>query len=306
MQEIGDKTWLVDLEHLGVAEKIGSTMLEGRSGAALVDPGPASTLPQLRKGLAVRGLTVADVQALILTHIHLDHAGASGTLVRENPKIRVYVHGKGAPHLVAPEKLLKSAARLYRENMDRFWGEFLPVPEKNLQVLRGDEVVEFGGRRLESFYTPGHAVHHVAYLDAHTGLAFVGDAAGERISNNHYVMPATPPPDISLEQLEESLQKIEARKPARLVPTHFGPSDDWGQHLERYRKRLAEWSKTVRRSVAQGGEEAGRKQAFLKEVEAGMREWLSKPVVDHYVEVGSLELCWLGLHRYWRKRLERG
>lgn len=304
MEKIADKTWLIDLEHLGYPQRIGCGVLEGEHGVALVDPGPTTTLPELRRGLQARGLDLKDVEALLLTHIHLDHAGASGTLVRENPKIQVYVHEKGAPHLLAPEKLIHSATRLYRDNMERFWGEFAPVPQGNLQVLKGGEKVVVAGRVLEVEYTPGHASHHVAYFDQTTGIAFVGDATGERQLGADYVMPATPPPDISLEAIEDSLRKIEARKPAQLFLTHFGPAGDLGAHLEQYRQRLAEWAKTVRESVAQGGDDSTREAAFIEKVADELRAAIPAESVGHYLEVGSLKLCWLGLKRYWRKRLE--
>ena len=303
MDRIAEKTWLVDLEHLGYPRRIGCGVLEGNNGVALVDPGPTTTLPQLEKGLESRGQTIDDIEALLLTHIHLDHAGASGVLVRRNPKIQVYVHEKGAGHLAEPEKLIRSATRLYGENMERFWGEFAPVPRGNMKVLTGNESVYAGSRQLDVVYTPGHAVHHVAYFDQKTGVGFVGDAAGEREYNNSFVMPATPPPDISLDHLEESLQKIEERKPERLFLTHFGPSDNWAPHLAQYRERLAEWSQTVRAAVEKG-ETGGEREAFVKRVADEMRPSLTKESVGHYLEVGSLTLCWLGLERYWRKRLE--
>lgn len=304
MEKIAENSWLIDLAHLGFPQRIACGVLEGPNGVALVDPGPTTCLPALEQGLQTRGLSLDNVEALLLTHIHLDHAGASGTLVRRNPKIQVYVHEKGAPHLLAPEKLIRSATRLYGEKMERLWGEFAPAPEENQKVLSGGETIEVAGRKLEVVYTPGHAAHHIAYFDQSTGVAFVGDATGERQYNNAFVMPATPPPDISLEQLEASLKKIEERKPERLFLTHFGPSDDWGAHLEQYRRRLADWSSIVRRSVEQGGDDTGRKQAFIDAAYKLMCETIPVESARHYLEVGSLELCWLGLRRFWQKQLE--
>ena len=304
MEKIADKTWLIDLEHLGYPQRIGCGVLEGPNGVALVDPGPTATLPELRRGLQTRGLGFGDIEALLLTHIHLDHAGATGTLVRENPGIQVYVHEKGAPHMISPEKLVRSATRLYQENMERFWGEFAEVPEERLRILTGGETIEAAGRRLEVEYTPGHAIHHVSFFDDSTGIAYVGDATGERLMNTEYVMPATPPPDISLDQIEDSLRKIEARKPGRIFLTHFGPSGELGEHLEQYRRRLSEWSRTVRRSVEAGGDESARETAFIENVASELRAAIPAESVGHYLEVGSLRLCWLGLHRYWRKLLE--
>ena len=159
-----------------------------------------------------------DVTALLLTHIHLDHAGATGSLVRENPALRVYVHERGAPHLVDPSKLLASASLLYGDAMERLWGEVSPVPASALTVLKGGERIEEGGRQLEVAYTPGHASHHVSYFNADTGIAFVGDTGGIKIVENGYVLPPTPPPDINLEAWDESLRTIEAWRPDTLVP----------------------------------------------------------------------------------------
>src|SRR5439155_3214110 len=180
----------------------------GPGGVALVDPGPSSTLPALKRGLDAAGIGLSDVRALVLTHIHLDHGGATGTLVREYPALRVYVHERGAPHLVNPEKLLASAARLYGDDMDRLWGEVLPVPEASVIALNGEERIRAGGRELDVAYTPGHASHHVSFFNADAGIAFVGDTAGVRLNPGGYVMPATPPPDVDLEYWRASLARI--------------------------------------------------------------------------------------------------
>lgn len=304
MEKIGDKTWLIDLEHLDYPKRIGCGVLEGESRVALVDPGPTTTLPELEQGLKTRGLSIDNIEALLLTHIHLDHAGASGTLVRRNPKIRVYVHERGARHMYSPEKLISSATRLYQENMERFWGEVAAVPKGNLEILHGGETIAVAGRKLEVVYTPGHASHHVSYFDQSTGIAYVGDATGERQYNNAYVMPATPPPDISLDQIEASLKKIEERKPVRLFLTHFGPSDNWEEHLAQYRERIAEWAKTVRVSVELGEDDAERMAEFIEGVIREMSFTIPKETLGHYLEVGSVKLCWLGLKRHWQKQQE--
>jgi glyoxylase-like metal-dependent hydrolase (beta-lactamase superfamily II) len=162
-----------DLDFLGVPRIIATVVVHGPGGAAIIDPGPSSTLPALRAALAGAGLAVADLRAVLLTHIHLDHAGATGSLVHEHPELRVYVHEKGAPHMVDPAKLIASATRLWGDEMDRLWGEFRPVPEHALIVLRGGERISAGGRDFEVAYTPGHASHHVSYFSAETGIAFV-------------------------------------------------------------------------------------------------------------------------------------
>ena len=176
----------VDLQFQGVPRVIATAVLHGTGGVALIDPGPSTTLPALTAALERAGIPLADVTALLLTHIHLDHAGAAGTLVHANPRLRVYVHEQGAPHLVDPTKLVASAARLYGDAMDRLWGEVRPVPADAIVSLGGGERIAGGGRDLEVAYTPGHASHHVSYFSREAGMAFVGDTAGIRLVAGGY------------------------------------------------------------------------------------------------------------------------
>src|ERR1043165_2143182 len=179
---------VIDLHHMGQAETVASCLLESEAGPLLIDPGPAATLPALRSGLAAAGYAVGDLAAVLLTHIHLDHAGASGTLARENPRLTVYVHQAGAPHVVDPSKLLASATRLYGARMDELWGEVAPVPAERVSVLEGGERLAFGGRAIDVAYTPGHAWHHVSYYVPDAGVAFVGDTAGLRTPRFPWVL----------------------------------------------------------------------------------------------------------------------
>src|SRR4051812_46142580 len=210
--------------HLGRDRVIGAYEIDG----LIVDPGPASCMDTLLAGLA------EEPRALLLTHIHLDHAGASGSLVRRFPGLRVYVHESGAAHLVDPSKLLESAARLYGDDMGRLWGEVLPVPEESVVTLEGGESIE--GFRVA--YTPGHARHHVAYLHEASGDAYVGDVAGVRIPPLEFTIPPTPPPDIDVEAWQRSLDLVAEWGASRLCLTHFGPAEDPEAQLERVRERL--------------------------------------------------------------------
>ncbi|MBW8862525.1 MAG: MBL fold metallo-hydrolase, partial [Acidobacteria bacterium] len=209
----------IDLNFVGVRGVIATVVLHGANGVALIDPGPTSALPVLRSELQRTGIAVEDVRTILLTHIHLDHAGATGTLVRENPALRVVVHEQGAPHMVNPEKLIASASRLWPGEMDRLWGDFLPVPADRLDVVRGGERIAAGGRHLDVQYTPGHASHHVSYFGADTGIAFVGDTAGIRLQAGGFVLPPTPPPDIDLEIWRDSLKRIADWHPSTLFVT---------------------------------------------------------------------------------------
>ena len=227
---------VIDLHHMGQAETVASCLLESEAGPLLIDPGPAATLPDLRSGLAAAGYAVGDLAAVLLTHIHLDHAGASGTLARENPRLTVYVHQAGAPHVVDPSKLLASATRLYGARMDELWGEVAPVPAERVSVLEGGERLAFGGRPIDVAYTPGHAWHHVSYYVPDAGVAFVGDTAGLRTPRFPWVLPVTPPPDFDLEAWLVSITRILQWDPAEIV-ARSGPAVPDGYLLSKPYRR---------------------------------------------------------------------
>ncbi|MBZ5534754.1 MAG: MBL fold metallo-hydrolase [Acidobacteriia bacterium] len=303
MENIAPQTTLIDLEYLGYPKVIASCLLEGEGRFALVDPGPASAVVTLRRKLDQIGLGVKGLDTIFLTHIHLDHAGVTGTLVKENPRIRVYVHERGAPHLIDPTKLLGSAQRLYGDKMERLWGEFLAVPAENVSALVGGERLSLGGRQIDVVYTPGHASHHVSYIDQATGMAFTGDTAGIRIANGKTILPLTPPPDIDLEILEKSWELIQERQPERLFLTHFGPADGVKQHFAELRDRMEEWSITVEDSLKNGqGDDVQRAARFEEQVTTSLKRSLPDREIKCYVKGGAVELSWYGLARYWRKR----
>src|SRR5256884_9881494 len=204
----------IDLRHQGAARVIGSYLLDPEDGPALSDGGPSTAAGSLKNGLRERGLELTDLRHLLLSHVHLDHAGAAGVLVREHPGLQVHVSEIGAPHLVDPSRLERSARRLYLDQFEHLWGELAPVPEENVDVV-GSEVLG-----LECFPTPGHASHHVCYLGA-DGMLYAGDATGVRIQPSSFVLPPTPPPDVELEQWSTSMDEIERRKPLRLALIHF-------------------------------------------------------------------------------------
>ena len=219
---------LLDLRHLGRERVIGSYLLQTSDGPALFDCGPTTCVPELKARLAERGLELRDIRHLLLSHIHLDHAGATGVLVRQHPQLQVHVSEVGAPHLVDPERLERSARRLYGDEFDTLWGELAPVPEENIHPV-GSEVLG-----LDCFPTPGHASHHVCYLDG-DGTLYAGDAAGVRIQPARFVLPPTPPPEVDLEAWDTTLDEIERRDPQRLALIHFGVADDVASHLAEMR-----------------------------------------------------------------------
>ena len=274
----------IDVRHLGQERVICCWQVDG----ALIDPGPASALDAL-----VEGIEGGEPKRLLLTHVHLDHAGAAGVLVRRWPHLEVWVHERGAPHLLDPSKLVASAARLYHDDMERLWGEVLPVPEENLRVLRGGEQME----GFEVAYAPGHAWHHVAFRHPHSGFAFTGDVTGVRLPPVGHVLPPTPPPDIDVEAWHRSLDAVAAWRPTALGLTHFGAWEDVDAHLEAMHEALDRWAARARELDA---------DAYAEAIRAEMRAHADdESTVDSYLQAMPPDQQQLGLERYWRKRAER-
>jgi len=260
----------------------------------LVDPGPESSLPALLDALG-GGFRP---RALLLTHIHLDHAGAAGALVERWPDLEVYVHERGAPHAIDPSKLLASAGRLYgEESMKRLWGEVLPVPAERVHTLAGGETLALGeAGRFRVAYTPGHASHHVCFLHEDSGRAFVGDMAGVRIPPAHVTIAPTPPPDVDVEAWDASLETIAAWRPASLALTHFGEVEAVDEQLEAVRASLHELAGLAR-------------AAGPATVAAAVRDRVDttgdRALRAAYTAAVPPEHIHQGLSRYWRKRAER-
>ena len=281
---------LIDLLHVGRRRVIATYLLAGDE-PALVDCGPSSCLGALEEALRERGLEIEDLRHLVLTHIHLDHAGAAGTLVRRNPSLQVHVSSIGAPHLLDPSRLERSARRLYGEDFDRLWGELAPVPEASLRPVEA-RVLD-----LEAFPTAGHASHHVSFI-APDGTCFAGDAAGVRIEPSSFVLPASPPPDIDLEAWSASLDAIEQRRPTRLWLTHFGPVDDAKEHIALMREQLRTWAERVR--------DGATTEAFARAAEEDLQARADAETAEAYKQAAPFWQSHAGLERYWRKRLEEG
>lgn len=294
----------LDVHWNGRPGSVASALLESGEHRALIDPGPGSTVETLREGLKARGLAVSDLDAILLTHIHLDHAGATGTLLQENPRMTVYVHENGAHHMADPSKLLASAERLWGGELRRIFGDTLPVPAENLRILQGGETLRLGTRELNVVYTPGHAVHHVSYFDDVEGLAFVGDTTGIRVENGPYIMPATPPPDIDLGLWDASLDAILARHPARLFLTHFGIAENPSEHIVVFRERLHRWFKIASEIMrSDSGDSAGLK-SFLSAIRAEAEQYLAPVAFEQYAVSAAPNLSFLGLARHFRKRAQ--
>lgn len=292
----------LDLNFLGIPGAIASYLFPHEHGAVLIESGPGSTIEGLTAGLEVHNLKPADITDVLLTHIHLDHAGASGWLARQGA--RIYVHPVGAPHMANPEKLLSSASRLYGDMMDTLWGEFLPVPEDRLVVVNDNDVIEIENLRFRALDTPGHAYHHLAYLFEDT--CFTGDVGGVRMQGVSQVRLPMPPPELDLEKWHESLDRLQKEADqgsfSRIAPTHFGIFSDAQEHLAALRTGMDEvevWMQEVMPS-----------NPSVEEVNEKFLEWTRRHAVQDKLtdaQVAMYEAAnpsWMsgpGIHRYWRK-----
>lgn len=277
---------LIDVRYQERERVVAAYLLEGEE-PAVIDCGPATCVDALEAGLRQAGLELTDLRHLVLTHIHLDHAGAAGTLARRIAHLQVHVSEVGAPHLADPSRLEQSARRLYGDDFDRLFGELAPVPTERISVV-GDRVLD-----LEAFPTPGHARHHVSFL-APDGTCFAGDAAGVRIGPTAFIVPPAPPPEIDLEAWDRTLDEIESRRPARLAVTHFGVFSDPVEHVALMRERLALWAERVRTGATE--------EEFLAAAEEDLRRNLDPATAEAYRQGGSPWLSYLGLKRYWDKK----
>lgn len=291
---------VIDLRYQGQDEVIASYVLAGPRGVALIETGPGSTLVHLEAGLHNLGLDWHDITDVLLTHIHLDHAGAAGAVARKSGA-RVHVHHVGAPHLADPSRLLASAQRIYGDMMEPLWGEFLPVPGDQLCILHDNDVVEAAGLHILALDTPGHASHHMAYLLQ--GLCFTGDIAAARLSGSAHIRLPTPPPDIDIPAWHDSLNRLRRLHPDQLALTHYGPvAGDPQHHLDRVDANLDAMANFVYQRW-QGGQTA---EAMLPEFTAWIAEQASQDGADagvieryevavpSYMEIG-------GLVRYFKK-----
>jgi len=273
---------LIDLDFLATPRAIGAYLVETDDGLALHDCGPATTLPHLLGELTTRGLELADVRHLLVSHIHFDHSGAAGALVRANPALTVWVSEIGAPHLIDPSRLEASARRLYGASFDTLWGELTPVPGANVRIAAGDVL------GWEVFPSPGHASHHVCYFRDGTLLA--GDVCGIRPQPADYVLPLSPPPDIDVEAWHRSIDEVERRAPDRLALIHFGVATDVPAHLTRLRSMLDTWAEWVGSGMAE------------PDFVAAVRPETGDDAPALYDPVDSFGQSWKGLRRYWDKK----
>ncbi|HEX7021577.1 MAG TPA: MBL fold metallo-hydrolase, partial [Trueperaceae bacterium] len=292
---------LVDTRHMGYAGTIGSFLLPGPGGSfALVESGPGSTLRELEQGIRAAGFDPAALEDVLLTHIHLDHAGAAGALARRHGA-RVHVHENGAPHLADPGRLLASAARIYGERMDELWGRMEPVPAPQLHAIVEGDRFQAAGHGVRVLYTPGHASHHVSYL-LEDGTLFTGDAAAIKLTGSSVIRPALPPPEVDLERWDESLARMRHAQPSRLLLTHFGEVADADSHLGSVSERNRVWAEEILAGLRAGEEGEGlvRRIARLGDSELAADGAPPEVVARHQV-TSNYQMTVMGVRRYWRK-----
>ncbi len=296
-------TWQISLPFLGEEGIIGSYLLAGGNELAIIDPGPGSMIEPLLDAIRQAGFQPEDVTHLLATHVHLDHAGSVGSLVKHMPKAKVYAHSKGVPHLLDTTKVVASATRIYGDRMQQLWGEIESTPADRLQTLEEGDVLNVAGRRLEVHYTPGHAVHHVIFFDASSGDLFAGDTAGVRLQEVDYVRPPTPPPDIDIEAWLNSMDTIKMLRPDVLYLGHFGPTRDVTRHLERLRNQLIRWGNYVLDAMRNGKEEREILKLLIQQTEPELLHITNDlNAVQRYEIATNYAMTVQGYMRYWRKK----
>jgi glyoxylase-like metal-dependent hydrolase (beta-lactamase superfamily II) len=252
VQQLDDGLWIIDLGFQGRQEVIAAYLIAGNDEVALIETGPSSTLSALTTGINAVGFAVGDLTAALLTHIHLDHAGAAGVLARDNPNLTVYVHPFGAPHIVEPAKLIASATRIYGDRMEPLWGEIAPIPEAQVRALADGGTVSIAGRTLTALFTPGHANHHIAFWDAAAGAVFTGDVGGIRMPGTDYVCAPTPPPELDPAAWAESVARLKRLNARRLLLTHYGAFDDVEAHLDQLLPHLDDFIAIAEQALGHG------------------------------------------------------
>ncbi len=288
----------LDLNFQGRKGAIAAYGLPHADGIALVECGPGSTLPALQAALTALGYSLRDVTHVLMTHIHLDHAGAAGRLAHEGAQI--IVHPVGAPHLMNPEKLLSSAARIYGDMMETLWGEFLPVPEANLQIAQDAQEIVIGRLRILPLHTPGHAEHHIAYL--FEDICFSGDVGGVRMPGYRYLRVPMPPPELHLERWHETIARLRALRFERIAPTHFGLFEDAKWHLAEVDKNLNEASRWLETVMPAGHAIEDLRRLFTEWMnEQGRAMGLSEESITAFDLANPLGMSADGLYRYWNK-----
>jgi glyoxylase-like metal-dependent hydrolase (beta-lactamase superfamily II) len=300
--QISPGAWQISHPFLGENEIIGSYLLAGQNELAIIDPGPGSMVEWLLESIREAGFDPQEVTHILATHVHLDHAGAAGTLVRQMPRAQVYVHSKGAPHLLDTTKVVASASRIFGERLKLLWGEIESTPQERLTIIEGGDILNIAGRRLEVHYTPGHAVHHVIFFDAHSGELFAGDVAGVRLQGVDYVRPPTPPPDLDLEAWSDSMNLVKSLRPDVLYIGHFGAIKNISEHFDRLHEKLYSWGEFVLALMRDGKDEAEIISMLIEHTKPELLRAANDPhAIERYEIATNFPMTVQGYMRYWRK-----
>ena len=297
-------TWQISHPFQGEHEIVGSYLIAGNNELAIIDPGPGSMIDSLLASIREAGFEPRDVTHILATHVHLDHAGATGSLVKQMPKAQVYVHGLGAPHLLDTTKVVASASRIFGERMKLLWGDIEPTPFDRLRVIEEGDTLNVAGRRLAVYYTPGHAIHHVIFFDSDSGELFAGDTAGVRLPGVDYVRPPTPPPDLDFEAWSNSIDLLKRLHPSVLYIGHFGAIDTIDSQLDRLRDRLYAWGDFVLSAMRDGKEETEIIEMLIEHAKPELLQAAhgDTRVLPRYEIATNYPMTVQGYMRYWRKK----
>jgi glyoxylase-like metal-dependent hydrolase (beta-lactamase superfamily II) len=301
---IGGESYLIDLKFQGEPNVIAAYLVRGRDGLALIESGPGSTIDALVGGINAAGFEVTDLTALYVTHIHLDHAGAAGLLAKMNPRLKVYAHPFGVPHMVDPSKLIASASRIYGDQMQTLWGDWAPIEAERVIPFEDGQHIDLGWRSLSIHFTPGHARHHVAIFEQESGDLYSGDVAGIHIPGAGYVCPPTPPPEFDPEAWAASIALMRGLRPARLIPTHFGPVGNPGAQLDQLEAQLARFIAIGEASFNAGEDQETLTRRLHEEVMAQLPGADPELVAQFELATPSY-MAAMGLTRYFSKRSEK-
>jgi glyoxylase-like metal-dependent hydrolase (beta-lactamase superfamily II) len=302
MQAPPDRPQIIDLRFLGRQGVIAAFLIQGEGEAALIEVGPSSTLDTLLAAIDAAGVPRHAVRHLLVTHIHLDHAGAAGLLLQALPRATLYAHEVGVPHLIDPGKLVASASRIYGALMKPLWGEILPVPADRVVALKDDDLVQVAGHRFHALYTPGHAQHHLAYRDLASGDIYTGDVGGVRMPPCTYVRPPTPAPDLDLDAWDRSIDRLAALDAPAFYATHFGRCEDTPAHLRELRTRLRDWERLVLAGMQAGQDHTAITLSLQRSGDDGIARAGGPDLLERYEMASGYSMNVSGYERYLRKR----
>lgn len=295
--------WHISLPFQGEHDVIGAYVLAGKDEVALIDPGPTTTVDSLLASLEETEIVPQNVTHILLTHIHLDHAGGVGTLLHHMPNAKVYVHSKGAAHIQDPAKLIASATKIYKGRMEELWGDIEAVPADNVKIIDGGDILNIAGRRLEVHYTPGHASHHVVFFDVHSGELFAGDVAGVYLPPVDYIRPPTPPPDLNIESWSASIDLLKKLRPDVMYLAHFGPVRNSVPYLEKLRAQIIAWGDIVLKALLEGKTEKEILQRLIETTEPQLQhKGANAQMLKRFELTTNYEMTVQGYIRYWKKQ----